>query len=471
MSEVPTRPQHSYTDEVCRYIVSPIVLDDEARSKVKEHLLDTLACAIAAGDSRPAEAMRNAISSLGDGGRSVLWGTGQLLPPDRAAMMNAQQANLLDFDDTAEGGGHPGAVVIPSAIAAGEHVDATGKALLESILVGYEIAERLGRYVRYSGQRAAQVWGQTSWQGIGAAAGAARISGLNFEQTKNAIGIAAQVTPVPASRKSGMAKSDPHMSWIKNGYGWSAANAVLASLLAHQGFVANHSFLDGPTGLWVMAGGDDYDEEQLIRNLGSSQPTIMRASIKPYASCRWSHSTLDAVSELTQAGMTPEEVESIDIFGFRELDETLNGATPTNIIDAQFHLGHLVALQLLGRSPQFGLRERDLDASEVRALSARVRIHVDDVREEEFRRSRKTGVRVVLKTRSGGSRTVDVEHPWGSPEGKPFTHSETVDKAMSLMARTIGIDAATRVCEAVQRLEEVRVRDLAALLSASIRSK
>src|ERR1700755_2486947 len=62
-----------------------------------------------------------------------------------AALLNGALAHSLDFDDThAAGSLHPGAPVIPAALAAGEVMGASGADVLAAIIAGYEVTCRVG---------------------------------------------------------------------------------------------------------------------------------------------------------------------------------------------------------------------------------------------------------------------------------------------------------------------------------------
>lgn len=71
-------------------------------------------------------------------------------------------------------------------------------------------------------------------------------------------------------------------------YGWS-----YGAVLTQKGFVGNRFILDGEKGFWVMAGSDRCDFGKMTEALGENY-LINNNSFKPYASCRWTHSTIDA---------------------------------------------------------------------------------------------------------------------------------------------------------------------------------
>src|SRR5437764_1411677 len=64
--------------------------------------------------------------------------------PRAAAFANAWLADLLDLEDTYKvGGGHPGATVVPAALAMADREGATGSEIMASLVAGYEVVNRL----------------------------------------------------------------------------------------------------------------------------------------------------------------------------------------------------------------------------------------------------------------------------------------------------------------------------------------
>src|SRR5580698_10552314 len=77
-------------------------------------------------------------------GNSGVFGDAARYSPAGAAFLNGALAHSLDFDDThAAGSLHPGAPVIPAALAAGEMMGASGADVLAAIVAGYEVTCRL----------------------------------------------------------------------------------------------------------------------------------------------------------------------------------------------------------------------------------------------------------------------------------------------------------------------------------------
>jgi 2-methylcitrate dehydratase PrpD len=96
----------------------------------------------------------------------------------------------MDMDDGHRfAASHPGAVVIPAAMAAAELAGASTKKLITGIVVGYEIMIRIGRAIVPSSlNRGFHITGITGV--YGAATACAKIMNLNQEETVGALGMA-----------------------------------------------------------------------------------------------------------------------------------------------------------------------------------------------------------------------------------------------------------------------------------------
>ena len=122
-------------------------------------------------------------------GNSGVFGDAARYTPAGPAFLNGALAHSLDFDDThAAGSLHPGAPVIPAALAAGEMVGASGADVLAAIIAGYEITCRVALALP-AGEHYDRGFHPTATCGaFGAAAAAARVFGLNAEQVEGALG-------------------------------------------------------------------------------------------------------------------------------------------------------------------------------------------------------------------------------------------------------------------------------------------
>jgi 2-methylcitrate dehydratase PrpD len=96
-------------------------------------------------DSESTPALLAAVRAIGlANGKARVFADSESYSPAGAVLVNATLAHSLDFDDThAAAIVHPGASVIPAALAAAEMTDASGAETLTAIVAGYEVALRL----------------------------------------------------------------------------------------------------------------------------------------------------------------------------------------------------------------------------------------------------------------------------------------------------------------------------------------
>ena len=217
---------------------------------------------------------------------------------------------------------HPAAAIIPAVFALAEREKASGADLLLAIAVGYEAAIRVALGVGPSHYR---FWHTTATCGtFGAAAGAARLLGLDEEQTLSAYGSA-------GTQAGGLWEFLTNNAMSKQLHpGKAAFNGLLSALLAQRGFTGARKILEGEKGFFKATSGD-FDGAKCLADLGK-EFYFERNSIKYHASCGHTHSAIDAVLQATQgAGLAPEDVDSVSISvyqGSLDLLENIEATTP-----------------------------------------------------------------------------------------------------------------------------------------------
>ena len=166
---------------------------------------------------------------------STLIGTKARAGAASAVLANATLAHGLDFDDTREDAiVHTGCVAVTTALAVGEALGASGRAVLEAMIAGVEVMCRVGLAV--PGSFHARHYHPTSLTGgFAAAAVAGKLYGLTEDQLVHAFGIC-------GSQAGGIIEYLADGSWTKRLHpGWAA----------HAGVVA-----DAPRAIGVHRSGD-----------------------------------------------------------------------------------------------------------------------------------------------------------------------------------------------------------------------
>jgi 2-methylcitrate dehydratase PrpD len=117
--------------------------------RAKELILDSVGCALGATQTDIGRSYINLAMDLAGKAESTVAGSGMRISALHAAYVNTQLANLLDFDDTYDvyHPGHPGCLIVQSALAMAEAIGATGEELLTSVILGYEVSLRVGHAV------------------------------------------------------------------------------------------------------------------------------------------------------------------------------------------------------------------------------------------------------------------------------------------------------------------------------------
>ena len=186
--------------------------------RMRLYALDTLAVTLA-GTVSPSSApvLRTILASAGKPEATVMT-AGRVTSAWDAALANGAFAHALELDDDHRIAVlHPGAAVVPAALAAAEAAGATGLTFLRALLVGYEVACRLGEV--YRGSLFDHALHPTALCGtLGTAAAAAVAMGLDRDAFVRALGIA-------GTQASGLTEWRADGSWIKRLHPGRAAHA------------------------------------------------------------------------------------------------------------------------------------------------------------------------------------------------------------------------------------------------------
>ncbi|HEU4371676.1 MAG TPA: MmgE/PrpD family protein, partial [Methylomirabilota bacterium] len=157
-------------------------------SKASLLALDTLGNALAAAREDFGRSVVGVAERLGGAPESALLGSPARVAAANAVLANATLAHGLDFDDTREDAiVHTGCVAVTTALAAGEAVGASGRAVLEALIAAVEVMCRVGLAV--PGALHARHFHPTSiTASFAAAAAAGRLYTLTEDQLVHAFG-------------------------------------------------------------------------------------------------------------------------------------------------------------------------------------------------------------------------------------------------------------------------------------------
>jgi 2-methylcitrate dehydratase len=244
-----------YRDIVAETIANYVVnvsgdLSEKTQVAAKRALQDSVAVALGAF-AHPATQLGRRFAELmsSPSAPCVIWGTSIRTTPDVAALINGSLMRGYDYNDFFVGrrnSGHPSDITT-GVIAAAEWKGASGAELLAALAVGYEVvAAMFDCFTTAPGG-----WDYTNLTGIGACAAIARVMGLDYDQTREALGIA--VVPHMATdevESCELNKRGDLTMWKRFNGSDAVRNALQACILASVGiegairpFVGNNGFL------------------------------------------------------------------------------------------------------------------------------------------------------------------------------------------------------------------------------------
>ena len=334
------------TRELANWVAS-LSYDDlpqRTREVVRIALLDTVGAGIY-GHRTPwaqmllAWAKRGAAAS----GEAHVWGeAAAALRSADAALVNGTAAHAFEVDDYHNAKLHPGAVVVPAALAVAERLNCSGTELVTAIAAGYEVMIRSSLALNPSAARL-RGWHLTGVCGpFGAAAACASLLKLNAEQTAWALGLAGtQGAGLWAFNADGTMSKRLHP-------GKAAHSGVLAAELAQLGFTGPTQIYEFADGGVLKAFSDASDAAPLTQDLGAVYH-LDQTSIKPYACCGSTHSYIDAALALRKKLGAPWDASRRVRAGTAKVVDVQCGFdyVPSSALNAQMSLRYTVAVALI----------------------------------------------------------------------------------------------------------------------------
>ena len=406
-----------------------------------------LGCAIGAARHPAADAALAAVQMLQPAAQASVPGRAERVDMASAALVNGITSHTFDFDDThLKTIIHPAGPVASAVLALAEHRGLGGRAVLDALVLGIDVACRVGNtmYPEHY-DRGWHITGSTGM--LGAAAGCARLLGLDAPKTAMALGIAAS-QPVGLREQFGTMTKPFHP-------GGAARAGLMSALLASQGFTASLRALEAPRG-FVQVVSDRRAWNEITDELGQ-RFEISFNTYKPFACGIVVHPSIDACVQLKEQGIAPEQVEAIELRVHSLVLELTGKKEPKDGLQGKFSVYHGCAVGLIhGRAGEAEYDDAVVNDPRVVALRAKVRATVDDSIDEAA-----ADVTAVL---TDGRRVhVRVDHAIGSLQ-RPLSDAQLEAKFDQLVVPVLGASRArdiTAACRSLATLPDVRT--LAAL--------
>jgi 2-methylcitrate dehydratase PrpD len=332
-------------------------LPKQVVAAAKDAIIDTVAACICGSALPWSRIVIDYAERTGPGGTSRILGRGSAVQAPAAALANGALAHAFELDSLTRpgAGAHPGATVLPPALAMAQQpgVNATGRDLIAAFVAGNEVMIRIGRATGHTNEaRGFHAPGTTG--PFGAAVACGHLLGLDSATMTNAIGIAGSL----AGGLLEFAKGDGGM--VKRLH---LGRASEAGVLAASQFGFLRVFCT------------EFDAAELTKGLGRDFVTCSTV-LKRYPVHATAHAAVRAVRDLqAEHGFVGSDVEAITVTGNRRMVERHAIAEPADLMLAQYSIPFCVALALFreARDPE-SFDESALADPQIRALTRRVRI-------------------------------------------------------------------------------------------------
>lgn len=400
----------------------------DVSTSARLHLLDAIGVGTAASVIGPVRDLP-ALATRHPGGRSTVFGTGTTTTAPVAALLNGSLIHSLEFDDTHVASVmHGSSTLAAAALGVAQEVEADGADLLSAYALGWEALIRMG--LASPGTLQARGFQTTSAAGPFAAA---LVSGLlhgdPVDTVVDALGIAGSQ---PGGTFAFLADGDT----VKAGQpGWAAHSGLWAAELARGGMTGPASVLEGPLGFFALYAGDPDAPDRLRAELGDlgTRWHLPDAAYKLIPCCHFIHPFVEALGEVLDGGVAPEEIGGIHCYVPRGAAPIIAEPwavrqQPPTPHDARWSLPYVLAARALDGEVALGLFQTPIGGERLE-LSLRISHEIWDGCDFPA----VFPARITVKTHAGRTVHASVDDVIGGA-GRPVAPEAVVQKARDNLA-------------------------------------
>jgi 2-methylcitrate dehydratase PrpD len=423
--------------------------DEGVEHEAHRTLSNWLGCAIGASRHPAVAAALAAVQELAPAAQATVLGRSERVDIASAALVNGIASHTFDFDDThLKTIIHPGGPVASAALALAEHTGASGRRLIDAVVLGVDVACRVGNTIypdHYD--RGWHITGSTGM--LGAAAACARLLGLDAQGTAMALGIAAS-QPIGVREQFGSMTKAFHV-------GGAARAGLTSALMARHGYTASARALEAPRGL-VQTFSTRHDWREITDALGR-RFEISFNTYKPFACGIVIHPGIDGCIQLRNAhALRAADIERVDLRVHPLVLELTGKTAPRTGLEGKFSVYHACAAGLLfGQAGETEFSDDVVTRPDVMALRARITATADQAIDE-------AAADVTVTCADGRRLHVFVAHAIGSLE-RPMEDEDLARKFHGLVDPVLGAARAAGLIERCRTL--AAAPDVRALTAAA----
>jgi 2-methylcitrate dehydratase PrpD len=424
-------------------------LSPAAVSQARRGVLDWIGCALAGSGHKTITTLLDVLQEVSGRPQATVLGRKLKLGLRDAPLANGQMGHVLDFDDTHMGGVvlHASSPILAALFALAERAPVSGADLMLAYAVGFEAGVRTGWSAPGHHKGGWHLTGTLGTIAAGVAGG--KLLRLDAQRLTYAMGIAATQAAGIQQNRGTMCKSF-HA-------GKSAANGVLAALLAERGFDSTQEIIEGKKG-FARVYSDVAAPEQLNARLDEGW-LIETNGHKPYACGVVLHPLIDAVIAIRNRDhIDPLTVSEISLRVHPFVLSITDVVDPATGLQSKFSTLHSAAVALVdgaaGIAQYSDVKARD-------PVVAALRGKVKAVGDETLGKDEAYAVIVA-----GGKRhEVHIPHATGTA-ANPMSDAAIEAKFLANATPVIGAERAGRARDLVWALEkQADMRALIGLLA------
>ena len=437
-------------------------LDKDTIERAKWRVIDAIGCSLAGTNAAGCRMMLDLMKKWGGTAESTVLVSGFKGPAHQVAMLNSLMTRSYDFEPVeAEGENrtspaHISGTTVPTSLSVAEMLAASGQELLTALVLGDDLASRLGVA---SGFDFSGGWDNTGTINMfGATAIAAKLLKLNAVQIQNAFGI---VVNQLAGSMAGV--WDQTMSF-KLPIALASRNGIFSAELAKQGFAGVKDAFLGNYGYFALYCNNP-DTTNLTKDLGKR--FYADCIIKPHSACRATHPSIDCALQIVSANdIKVEDIEDIILFTSAKTRDGFVGQ-PFRLeespqINGAFSVRFTVATALLRK----GIKPEYFEDECIRDL--RIKRLIDRMKLEVIAPSKyPLAAELQVKMRDGKILTARTDIPRGDIRRTPLSPEEIRAKYRSnaVFTRKISKTKAENALKIMEKLETIKdIRELIPLL-------
>ena len=421
----------------------------------KIYILDNLASGFVGSTTLWAESVATLAHESSPAGPCSMIGRSGTTSPSYAALVNGTMIGGFETDHAfSRGSSHPSSGVFPACMAIAERDRLTGQELITSMVLGYEVACRVGAAATRAVEDVAGFHGPGTNASFGSAAGVGKALNLDQGELTNALGIA-------GSHAGGLLEFINEGSMTKRIHAARGGQMGLESaLLAKGGFTGPSTVLEGDRG-FLKVYSPSPQPELLVDGLGEDY-LMQEMTLKQYACHMSFHPVIAAICRFKAEGTAYIfRLDGVKVVTRGSMIDRHGQRAPTSILGAQYSLPFSVALALIhdvGNPRTYC--EETLGDSRVRELALNIELEAHEERPGEM-------MTQLLINVSGQMYTPEVK-VWKGSLADPYTFDEMAEKFENYASPYLTYDRVQEIVESVRNLDQMEdVAVLGGMLTSS----